>query len=281
MCRNSNYLTIAQASDLHICKDGLFAYKVSDTVKGLKAFIVNLNKLTVPADLLCITGDLSDDGTISSYEIIKDNLSRLKIPYYIIPGNHDNKQNMAAVFNEHTYLNNYIDNRIFHSFFIDNIKIILLDSVVDGKPFGSLTDGILISLEEELNTNHDSLVFLHQPPFPSGIGIMDYPQFQNMEKLNNILSKSKNLLLVGCGHIHRGMFIFNENINYVISPSTAMQLDLNLKDSAPAYFTLDNAGYLLHCINLSNNNSPKIITHMIHIPNEKEIRATYPFYDKI
>jgi len=280
MCRISNYLTIAQASDLHICKDGLFAYKVSDTVKGLNNFVENLNKLVFPVDLLFLTGDLSDDGSISSYEIIREHLSKLSIPYYIIPGNHDDKKNMATVFNEHTYLNNYVDNRIFHVFLANNVKIILLDSVSIGDPYGSLTNGILNVLENELDTKHNSLVFLHQPPFSSGIGIMDNPPFNNREKFINILNKSENLLLTGCGHIHRSIFKKSGNINFAVAPSTAMQLDLNLNDNtAPANFYLESAGYLIHRISLSKRKISEIITHVVQIPDNKEMEIIYPFYE--
>lgn len=272
-------LTIAQASDFHICSNGNFAYEVSDTVKGLKNFIRHINKLSFSIDLLCITGDLSDDGTISSYEIVKKKLSELTIPYYIIPGNHDDKKNMARVFSEHKYLNNYIDNRIFHSFTINNIKIILLDSVSAGEPHGSLTDGILEAMELELDTNNNSLVFLHQPPFPSGIGFMDNQPYMNREKLLNILSKAENLLLVGCGHIHRAMFSRKGSVNFSLAPSTAMQLDLDLNEAAPGDFVLETPGYLIHCISLNNSLSPEISTHTVQITDKKEMEVTYPFND--
>ncbi len=272
-------LTIVQASDLHICKDGKFAYEVSDTLKGLKHFTRHIKKFTFPIDLLVISGDLSDDGTISSYEIIKKSLSELTIPYYIIPGNHDNKKNMASVFSEHKYLNNYIDNRIFHSFIIDNIKIILLDSVSPGGPHGSLTEGILKQLEIELDSNINSLVFLHQPPFPSGIGFMDNQSYLNRERLLNILSKAENLLLVGCGHIHRAMLSRKGGVNFSLAPSIAMQLDLDLNDTAPGDFVLETPGYLIHRISLNSSIAPEITTHTVQITNRKEMEITYPFND--
>ncbi len=272
-------LTMAQVSDFHICSNGNFAYEVSDTLKGLKDFIRHINKLSFPIDLLCITGDLSDDGTISSYEIVKDNLSKLKIPYYIIPGNHDDKKNMASVFSEHKYLNNYIDNRIFHSFRIYNIKIILLDSVSPGDPYGSLTDGMLKALEVELNSKNNSLVFLHQPPFPSGIGFMDNQPYFNRDRFLNILSKAENLLLVGCGHIHRAMFSRKNGVNFSLAPSTAMQLDLNLNDSAPGDFVMETPGYLIHRISLNSSIAPEITTHTVQVTNRRDMEITYPFND--
>ena len=274
-----NSLTIAQASDFHICSNGNFAYEVSDTVKGLNNFIRHINKLSFSIDLLCITGDLSDDGTISSYELVKENLSELTIPYYIIPGNHDNKKNMASVFSEHKYLNNYIDNRTYHSFSIKNIKIILLDSVSPGEPHGSLTDGILKELEIELDSNSNSLVFLHQPPFPSGIGFMDNQPYFNRDKLLKILNKAENLLLVGCGHIHRAMFSRKSDVNFSLAPSTAMQLDLNLNDTASGDFVLETPGYLIHRISLINSLYPEISTHTVQITDRKEMEIAYPFND--
>lgn len=274
---NNNMLTIAQASDLHICQNGSFAYKVSDTLSALKDFVRSLKKIKVSVDLLCITGDLSDDGSISSYEIIKEHLSSLSIPYYLIPGNHDNKQNMALVFKELSYLNNYIDNRIFHSFILNNIKIILLDSVSVGNPYGSLTDGIIASLDKELDTNHNSIIFLHHPPFPSGFGIMDNPQFESKEKFFEVLNKSKNVNLVACGHIHRGIVSMISNVNFVVAPSTAMQLDLNLDNFEPIHFVLENAGYLIHRVSLTNIEPYKVITYMVQIPKNREMEIRYPF----
>ena len=42
------------------------------------------------------------------------------------------------------------------------------------------------------------------------------------------------------------------NVNFMIAPSTAMQLDLNLNDTAPGDFVLETPGYLMHRIDISN-----------------------------
>lgn len=276
---NNNNLTIVQASDFHICKDGEFAYEVSDTLKGLKNFVRHINKLTFSIDLLIITGDLSDDGSISSYKIIKENLKELVVPYYVLPGNHDNKKNMAAVFAEHRYLQNYFDERIFHSFIFKDVKIILLDSAQIAKPHGSLTGGVLAVLEKELDTVYKQVLFMHQPPFKTGIGFMDNQPYPNREKFLNLLNIAGNVLLVGCGHIHRVMFFKNGNTNFSIAPSTAMQLDLNLNKNAPGDFVFETAGYLIHRIRLNKNISPEIITYAVQITDKREMEVTYPFND--
>ena len=273
------FLTIAQASDFHICRDGINAYEVSDSLQSLKNFIRHINKLPFNVDFLCITGDVSDDGSISSYEIAKDLLSGITIPYYIIPGNHDNKANMAEVFSELSYLKNYKDSRIFHSFQEHGKKIILLDSVEPGKASGSLTDGELDALEDELASNHDTMVFLHQPPFPTGIGFMDNQSYMNRNRFLKILNEAENVLFVGCGHIHRVIMSRIRKINFVIAPSTAMQLDLNLNDDAPGDFVFETPGYLIHRLSLTESIFPEVMTHAVQITNKEEMETTYPFND--
>ncbi len=275
-----HFLTIAHASDLHICKDGNFAYEVSDSLTGLRNFIKDIKKLNFNVDFLCITGDLSDDGSISSYKILKENLDNLPIPYFIIPGNHDNREKMSTIFENHKYLNKRIKNRIFHSFTVHNIKIILLDSLTDGEPNGSLPKDVLNAIEQELSTGNKSLIFLHHPPFPTGIGFMDKQPFHSANDFLTTLNKnSSNILNVGCGHIHRAMFINKGGINFTISPSTAMQLDLNLNEDAPGDFVLETPGYLIYRISVADNAFPEITTHVVQIATDSAMEITYPFND--
>lgn len=276
---DKNFLTIAQVSDLHICDNGMNAYEVSDSLSSLNNFIRHINKLPFKVDFLVVTGDLSDDGSISSYRLVKEKLNQLPIPYYIIPGNHDNKKNMALIFDEIPYLKKYVDNRIFYSFISSEKKIILLDSVEEGNPSGSLTDGELDALEEELATNHDTLIFLHHPPFPTGIGFMDNQSYLNRERFLRILNMADNVMFVGCGHIHRVIFTKKGKTDFNVAPSTAMQLDLNLNDNAPGDFVFETPGYLIHRVNLTDNSFPDIATHAVQITDREEMEITYPFND--
>lgn len=282
MSVGKEYLTIAQASDFHICKNGEYAYEVSDSLSGLSRFIKNINKLPFPIDFLAVTGDLSSDGSISSYEIIKKHLEKINIPYYLIPGNHDKKKNMAEVFKEHEYLQNIIDGRLIYSFFIDNKKIIFLDSASDDESEGgggNLTEGVLEALEAELNTKKETIVFLHHPPFSTGIGFMDKQCFKNRKKLLEVLKNTGNIILIGCGHIHREIFVKKEGLNICTAPSTAMQLELNLNKNAPGDFVLETAGYLIHRTALNNDAFSEIMSYTVRIPGKPEEEIKYPFND--
>ncbi len=273
------FLTIAQASDLHICKDGAYAYEVADTARSLKNFLRHIKKLPFSIDVLCVTGDLSDDGSISSYSIVKESLDTLPFPYYVIPGNHDNKKNMEKVFTNLPWLQDYYGDRMVYSFSIDGKKIIFLDSIEPGEASGSITSGALEKVSKELSTGDDTLVFLHQPPFPTGIGFMDKQSYKNREEFLSLMDKFPNVMLVGCGHIHRAIFSRKGKTNFTVAPSIAMQLDLNLNDNAPGDFVFETPGYLIHRIGLTKSSFPEIATHVVQITDREEMETTYPFDD--
>ena len=56
-------------------------------------------------DCVVVTGDLTDCGLPEEYEIVRDCLAALSMPVFVIPGNHDRRENLAAVLRaRHPYL---------------------------------------------------------------------------------------------------------------------------------------------------------------------------------
>ena len=92
-----------QLTDLHIVKEGARASNVLDTRNILKAAIdrlISLNDALAPIDAVLISGDLSDDGSADSYSFLKEQLSRLGLPMFIVPGNHDLREQMRKAFSD-------------------------------------------------------------------------------------------------------------------------------------------------------------------------------------
>lgn len=63
--------------------------EASGSRKDLLKVVNSINFLDI--NFTIITGDVTEKGFNSELEISKDILSRLKKPYFIIPGNHDTK----------------------------------------------------------------------------------------------------------------------------------------------------------------------------------------------
>jgi 3',5'-cyclic AMP phosphodiesterase CpdA len=86
-------MLIAQITDLHVRPRGLAANRVVETNMMTERAIDAVVALRPRPDVVLITGDLTDYGLVEEYEELKRMLQRLDIPFFVIPGNHDRREN--------------------------------------------------------------------------------------------------------------------------------------------------------------------------------------------
>ncbi len=91
-------IRIAQISDLHIKRPGQLAYGRVDTAKALERCVAALNAFRPAPDFVVISGDLADTPVAEEYHYLVELLAALKLPFAGIPGNHDGRDMMRAVF---------------------------------------------------------------------------------------------------------------------------------------------------------------------------------------
>ena len=140
-------MLIAQISDFHLKPDRALAYDAADTASALEKVVAHINQMNPLPDLVFATGDLADGGSQESYRLAHDLLSRLSPPLYIVPGNHDHKDNLAAAFPDHEYLLQRIQgtNGSYICFVLEDfpLRLIGLDTVTPGEHGGGLGPGRL------------------------------------------------------------------------------------------------------------------------------------------
>ena len=86
-------MLIAQITDSHIKAQGRLAYKKVDTAANLHRCIHHLLNLEKRPNLVLMTGDLSDFGRPEEYQLLRKLIAPLNMPVYVIPGNHDEREN--------------------------------------------------------------------------------------------------------------------------------------------------------------------------------------------
>ncbi|HZA95896.1 MAG TPA: metallophosphoesterase, partial [Burkholderiaceae bacterium] len=130
-------MILCQISDLHIKPERRLAYGVVDTATMLERCVVQVNQLPQRPDAVIATGDLVDGGTAAEYSLLRELLSPLTMPLYLMPGNHDERQAMRQVFDDHPYLRSASP---FIQYVINDfaLRIIALDTVIPGQGGGSL-----------------------------------------------------------------------------------------------------------------------------------------------
>ncbi|MCO4880095.1 phosphodiesterase [Paraburkholderia caribensis] len=268
-------MLIAQISDLHIKRPGALAYRRVDTAAYLSRCVERLNALAPAPDAIIITGDLVDQGEPEQYEHLKSLLAPLKIPYYLLVGNHDDRTALRATFIDHKELHT---NSEFIQYTVDigPLRLIALDSMVPGQSAGLLCDARLAWLEAQLQTAHDKpvIVALHHPPFVSGIGHMDALRLDpaSAKKLAALIARHPNVERVICGHVHRPMFVRFAGTIASAVPAPAHQVALDLRDDAPSAFMMEPPAFALHRYDSVNG----LITHHAYVDAAD---GPYPFYE--
>ena len=230
-------MLVVQITDTHIKPRGRLAYRRVDTAEALAACVDHVNRLAPRPDLVLITGDLVDAGVAEEYAHFRELVEPLTTPFFVIPGNHDHRANMRAAFQDHAYLHQ--DDEFLH-YAVDGwpIRLIGLDSTVPGAPHGAMCEKRLGWLRAQLarDPGKPTLLFMHHPPFLTGIEHMDVQNCRDADALAEVLQPHRESIRLLCGHVHRAVHVTWAGAACSIgpSPSHAVALDLS-PDPVPSF----------------------------------------------
>jgi 3',5'-cyclic-AMP phosphodiesterase len=267
-------ICIAQISDLHIKAPGRLAYRRVDTAKALSRCIVTLNQLDPAPDFVVISGDLVDTPTTEEYDHLKSLLAELKLPFSAIPGNHDSRELMRAAFPDRPYA--LPSGPLNHRIEIDGLDLVLLDSSVPGKPHGELDASTLDWLEKTLSASAErpALLFLHHPPFLTGIWHMDRQNLCNAAELAPIIKRHPRVQLIASGHVHRSTLTTFAGVACTICPAPNHAVDLDLAELRPPSFKVEPVAFHLHTW-FPADGFGSVVTH--HVPIG-DFDGPHPFF---
>jgi Icc protein len=266
-------MLIAQLTDLHIKPPGRVAYGLVDTAAMLRAAVASLLAQRPRPDLVLLTGDLTDAGRPEEYALLRELLAPIDCPIYVVPGNHDDRAALRAGFADHAYLP---PGDGFIQYVVEDhaVRLIGLDTVSPGEAGGVLCGDRLAWLETQLAAAPDrpTVVFLHHPPFNTGITHMDAIGLAGSAAFATVIRRHPQVERVLAGHLHRPIQARWAGTLASTAPSPAHQVLLDLTPDAAPGFTLEPPGYQLHLF------TPEIglVSHTVTIGN---FAGPYPFRD--
>ena len=266
-------MLLAQITDTHLKTGGKLAYGKVDTATALSNSVAHLNALTPRPEAVIITGDLADMGRPEAYGLFCEIVSDLAMPYYVIPGNHDEIGAFCDAFRDHSYLPG--DGHFQHYAIEDHaVRLVGLDTTVHGHPHGLLCSERLEWLDQTLAEfpEKSTLIFMHHPPFLTGIAHMDRQNCRNAQGLNEVIRRHTQVVRITCGHVHRPMQILWAGVCAGIAPGTShsVALDLNL-DGPPAFVLEPPACQLFYQTGDGN-----LVSHLSFIG---DFEGPHPFFD--
>lgn len=240
-------MVIAQITDTHIRSPEIPSFFDFDPVDFLNSAVVRLQSLPARPDAVIVTGDLVDCGRVDEYEKFLEILKPLDIPFYVIPGNHDNRETLRKVFRP---THDYLPADGFLHYVIEGVplRLIALDTIIEGEDGGILCEERLGWLAARLNEAREkpTLIFMHHPPILIGMAEMDRLNCGNADKLRALLKDHRQVVRVTCGHAHRTIQVRWEHAIVGISPSTAHQLYLDFEPDNETRYIMEPPGLLMH-----------------------------------
>jgi Icc protein len=266
-------IIIAQISDLHIKAPGTLAYGKVDTAGALQRCVAALNAFLPRPDLVVVSGDLADTPTPGEYEHLRQLLAPLEIPFVGIPGNHDARAMMRAAFPEQGWAPTGALDQIVS---VGGLDLLLLDSSVAGQPHGELEAETLQWLDDALasSSTRPALLFLHHPPFRTGIEHMDVQNLCNAEELAPIIQNHPRVKLVAAGHVHRATLTLFAGVPATICPAPNHAVDLDLGELRVPSFRVEPPAFHLH-VWLPGEGFGELVTHQVPVG---DFDGPHPFF---
>lgn len=267
----SRPVLVAQISDLHIKRPGELAYGKVDTAAALVRLVASLNALQPQPDVVVATGDLVDGGSADEYVHLRTLLVPLRAPLLVLPGNHDARPALRSVFENQTFAGSFLNQ--YRA--VGGLDLYTLDSAVAGAPHGELALETLAWLEPELGSDDQrpALIFLHHPPFATGIWHMDRQNLANADALAVLVRRHPRVRLVAAGHVHRAVSTTFAGALGSICPAAnhavALDLDAHLQPS----FRVEPPAYHLH---VWLPGSAQLVTHVVPVG---DFDGPCPFFD--
>lgn len=231
-------MIIAQISDTHLHLDNSATPAASLRIEALRRVVKDINTRPERPDAVIHTGDLAQNRDRAEYELLREMLSALEMPFYVTPGNRDDSALMADIFPQVELVGE--DEQFIH-YSIDQhmLRLVAIDTRGSQSWMGDFPGVRLTALRQTLDQDREkpTVIFMHHPPFEV-IGARDPVQFESWDAisaLSDLLSGYDNVVRIFCGHTHRDRLARIANIDVSSMPSVApdLRMDIDVDPQQP------------------------------------------------
>lgn len=235
---DSQPIKLVQITDTHLEAEEGGTLVGMNTDMSLKA-VIDLVKSERPhTDVLMATGDISNCGTISSYQRFLNSTKGLASYDFWLPGNHDvNKAMHSALAGGH---------QMDRTITVNGWELVILDTSIEAQVGGYLSDQELEFLDRQLENSKQRhvLVCMHHHPIPSGCNWLDTQQVTNSDRFFEIIDSYSHVRGIIWGHIHQVVDEERRGVRLMATPSTCVQFatnsyDFKLDKLSPGYRWLE------------------------------------------
>lgn len=180
-------------------------------------------------EAVIFTGDLADKGDPEAYAklraIVEPACRDLGAKVIWAMGNHDNRANFRAGLLDQPGNDDPVD----HSYYVNGLRVITMDTSVPGYHHGELSDDQLDWLAAQLETPapDGTILALHHPPVPSVLDLSVLVELRDQASLAAVVRDS-DVRTILAGHLHYSTTGTFAGIPVSVASATCYTQDLNV-----------------------------------------------------
>ncbi|WP_283193270.1 phosphodiesterase [Rhizobium sp. AN80A] len=219
-------MKIVHITDTHFVPQPATLYGLDPRAR-FDAAIASLQAEHSDADLLVITGDLAHWGEVPAYQALRQRLEAVTLPVVMMVGNHDDRASLRTVFPAAMDDGNGF---VQGSRVENGHRLIFLDTKCEGTHAGAYCEKRRAWLADALAKGDEPvLLFMHHPPFLSGISSMDAIGQLDADALWLVLQPhARRIRHIFLGHVHRPISGNWHGISFSLIPGLNHQVPLQL-----------------------------------------------------
>lgn len=228
----SSTVSVLHLTDSHLFADEKGTLLGVNTASSFQAVLSSVLSQNIHYDMVIMSGDISQDYSLASYQRFGNMTSVLNAPIFFVPGNHDDGPLMYRCFRNFGVPTE-------RTVICGNWLFVMLNSEVYSVPHGWVEREELAFLQETLEAYPymNAVVVVHHLPMLVKSRWLDTQTMHNLDEFNGFISRFPNIRLVLCGHVHQEFDAVQGNIRYIATPSTSIQFEPMSHD-----FALDMRG---------------------------------------
>lgn len=217
---------IAHISDTHLLGGKRKLFKKVDVSRNLDRILERLRASDQKIDALVFTGDIADIAEAEAYSWIRSQVepvaAELGAQIVWVMGNHDERAPYSReLFDDESELS---QDRVHD---VNGLRVISLDTTVEGYHHGAVTDDQLEWLRAELAkpATYGTVLAMHHPPLISHNPLVRLIELEDMDRLEPIL-RGSDVRTILAGHLHFSSFGLFADIPVSVASATCYTVDL-------------------------------------------------------
>lgn len=205
---------LAQITDCHLLASSEDLYKGVQPARYLAAIVAHL--VQQQPDAVLLTGDVTQDHTPASYQLLSHIMAPLSCPVFCLPGNHDDVEQLAWLCEQAPF-------RPERSLNLDGWQLLLLNTKGD-TPAGVFLPAEQHWLQQQCQqTDAEAIwLFCHHHPVALNCFIDKHGQ-QHQAALWQSINQQPRIRGIGHGHAHYAYHRRQQQVDIVGCPASSVQ----------------------------------------------------------